>query len=219
MQQVLVYSDSLSWGIIPTTRRRQPFETRWPGAMERDLRERGRPARVIEDCLNGRRTVWEDPFKPGRNGLTGLAQRIEINSPLSLVLLMLGTNDFQSMHPHTAWHAAQGMAALIDAIRRAPIEPEMPIPPVLLIAPPPLLEPKGPLARKFTGAPAKAAGLAEAYRETAAELGCHFFDAGSVTSASAVDGIHLDADQHRVLGKALAGFVASLPGVLMPAAT
>jgi len=219
MQQVLVYSDSLSWGIIPMTRRRQPFETRWPGAMEMALRELDRPVRVIEDCLNGRRTVWEDPFKPGRNGLTGLAQRIEINSPLSLVLLMLGTNDFQSMHPHTAWHAAQGIATLIDAIRRAPIEPEMPIPPVLLIAPPPILEPKGPLARKFTGAPSKAAGLAQAYRETAAELGCHFFDAGTVTSASAVDGIHLDADQHRILGKALAGVVASLPGVLMPAAT
>jgi lysophospholipase L1-like esterase len=219
MQQVLVYSDSLSWGIIPATRRRLPFETRWPGVMEMELRERGRTVRVIEDCLNGRRTVWEDPFKPGRNGLSGLAQRIEINSPLSLVLLMLGTNDFQSMHPHTAWHAAAGCAALIDAIRRAPIEPEMPIPPILVIAPPPIQEPKGPLARKFIGAAPKAAGLAEAYREIAAELGCHFFDAGHVTSASVVDGIHLDADQHRVLGKALAGFVASLPGVLSPAAT
>jgi len=219
MQQVLVYSDSLSWGIIPTTRRRLPFETRWPGAMEVELRERGRPVRVIEDCLNGRRTVWEDPFKPGRNGLAGLAQRIEVNSPLSLVLLMLGTNDLQSMHPHTAWHAAQGIATLIDAIRRAPIEPGMPIPPVLVVAPPPMLEPKGPLAGKFNGALLKSAGLAEAYRATAAELGCHFFDAGTVTSASALDGIHLDADQHRILGKALADLLTSLPGVLSPVAT
>ena len=27
--------------------------------------------RVVEDCLNGRRTVLEDPFKAGRNGLEG----------------------------------------------------------------------------------------------------------------------------------------------------
>ena len=27
------------------------------------------------------------------------------------------------MHAHTAWHSAQGMAALVDAARRAPIEP------------------------------------------------------------------------------------------------
>ncbi len=216
MHQVLVYSDSLSWGIVPTTRKRLPFDARWPGVMETALIERRLPVRVIEDCLNGRRTVWEDPFKPGRNGLVGLAQRIEINSPLALVMLMLGTNDFQSMHPHTAWHAAQGTAALVGAIRQAPIEPGMPVPPILLIAPPPIVNPRGPLAAKFTGAAAKSAGLADAYRGVASELGCHFFDAGSVTPASAVDGIHLDADQHERLGRALAAFVAELPGFSRP---
>lgn len=218
MQQVLVYSDSLTWGIVPTTRRRLPFEARWPGVMEIALTQQRFSVRVIEDCLNGRRTVWEDPFKPGRNGLTGLAQRIEIHSPLSLVMLMLGTNDFQSMHPHTAWHAAQGIATLVSAIRHAPIEPGMPIPPILLIAPPPIGIPRGPIATKFTGAADKSAGLAEVYRGVAAELGCHFFDSGSVTSASAVDGIHLDADQHQTLGKTLTTVVAALPGVLSPAA-
>jgi lysophospholipase L1-like esterase len=212
MQQVLVYSDSLSWGIVPATRKRLPFDARWPGVMEIALAERHQPVRVIEDCLNGRRTVWEDPFKPGRNGLVGLAQRIEINSPLGLVMLMLGTNDFQSMHPHTAWHAAQGIATLVAAVREAPIEPGMPVPPVLVIAPPPMVIPRGPLAAKFTGAADKSAGLADAYRGIASELGCPFFDAGSVTPASAVDGIHLDADQHARLGKALAVFVSGLPG-------
>jgi lysophospholipase L1-like esterase len=211
MQQILVYSDSASWGIVPTTRERLSFDARWPGVMEIALAEQDHRVRVIEDCLNGRRTVWEDPFKPGRNGLVGLAQRIEVNSPLALVMLMLGNNDFQSMHPHTAWHAAQGIATLVAAIRQAPIEPGMPIPPILVIAPPPILIPRGPIAAKFTGAAAKAAGLADAYRNVASELGCPFFDAGSVTPASAVDGIHLDADQHERLGKALAAFVAGLP--------
>src|SRR5258708_22217755 len=164
MRQVLVYSDSLSWGIVPTTRKRLPFDARWPGVMETALIERRLPVRVIEDCLNGRRTVWEDPFKPGRNGLVGLAQRIESNSPLDLVMLMLGTNDLQSMHPHTAWHAAQGIAALVNTIRQAPIEPGMPIPPILVIAPPQILIPRGPIAAKFTGAAEKAVGLSDAYR-------------------------------------------------------
>src|ERR1700687_2942405 len=181
MQQMLVYSDSLSWGIVPTTRKRLPFDARWPGVMEIALTEQRHRVRVIEDCLNGRRTVWEDPFKPGRNGLAGLAQRIEINSPLALVMLMLGTNDFQSMHPHTAWHAAQGMATLVNAIRQAPIEPGMPVPAILVMSTPPIVTPRGPLAAKFTGAADKSAGLADAYRGIASELGCHFFDAGSVT--------------------------------------
>src|SRR6516164_9860689 len=177
MRQILVYSDSLSWGIIPSTRQRQPFNARWPGVMEIELNAQGRSVRVIEDCLNGRRTVWEDPFKAGRNGLTGLAQRMEVNSPLALVILMLGTNDFQSMHPHNAWHAAQGIATLVRAVRRAPIEPDMPVPPVLIVAPPPVREPRGPIAPKFAGAEAKFAGLADAYAQVAAAEGCHFFDA------------------------------------------
>jgi lysophospholipase L1-like esterase len=193
------------------TRRRLPFDARWPGVMERALTQSTKPVRVIEDCLNGRRTVWDDPFKPGRNGLVGLAQRIEIHSPLALVMLMLGTNDFQSMHPHTAWHAAQGIATLVNAIRQAPIEPGIPIPPILVVAPPPIQTPRGPLARKFTDAAQKSAGLAAAYQEISAGLGCHFFDAGAVTDASTVDGIHLDADQHTLLGKALAAFIATLP--------
>jgi lysophospholipase L1-like esterase len=211
LRHILVYSDSAAWGIIPTTRRRLPFDARWPGLMELALGQAGMRVRVIEDCLNGRRTVWDDPFKAGRNGLIGLAQRIEIHSPLALVMLMLGNNDFQSMHPHTAWHAAQGIATLVNAIRQAPIEPDMPIPPILVIAPPPIQSPRGPLARKFTDAASKSAGLADAYREIAEALGCHYFDAGGVTAASRVDGIHLDADQHLLLGKALAEFVGTLP--------
>ena len=207
MQQILVYADSLSWGIIPTTRERLAFDARWPGVMENRLNAHGRSVRVIEDCLNGRRTVWDDPFKPGRNGLVGLAQRIEIHSPLALVILMLGTNDLQSMHPHTAWHAAQGIAALVTAIRQAPIEPGMPVPPVLVVAPPPIENPRGPLAAKFLGGEEKCVGMADAYRDVAATLGCSFFDSSTVTSASRVDGIHLDADQHLALGAAMAGVV------------
>jgi lysophospholipase L1-like esterase len=210
VQQILVYADSLSWGIVPLTRNRLPFDARWPGVMENRLNAQGAAVRVIEDCLNGRRTVWEDPFKPGRNGLEGLAQRIEIHSPLALVILALGTNDFQSMHPHNAWHSAQGIARLVAAIREAPIEPGMPVPSVLVVAPPPIQRPRGPIAPKFAGGEAKCAGLAEAYRDVASAAGCAFFDAAEVTPSSRVDGVHLDADQHVKLGTALAEVVRPL---------
>jgi len=204
MKQVLVYADSLTWGIIPNTRKRLAFDERWPGVLETELNAAGLGTRVIEDCLNGRRTVWEDPFKPGRNGLQGLAQRIETHSPLSLVVLMLGTNDFQFCHPYNdAWAAAQGIAALVNEIRKAPIEPGMPMPPILVIAPPLVREPKGPIAPKFRGAETRCEGLAQAYRQAAADLRCLFFDAESVTSSSVVDGVHLDLDQHMELGRAL----------------
>jgi lysophospholipase L1-like esterase len=210
VKQILVYGDSLSWGIVPGTRERQPFAVRWPGRLEHALVSQGIPVRVIEDCLNGRRTVWDDPFKPGRNGRIGLAQRVEVSSPLALVVLMLGTNDFQSMHTNAAWHAAQGVAALVDEIRRAPLEPGMPVPPVLVVAPPAIGEPRGAIAPKFAGGDRRSAGVAEAYREVAAGLGCPFFDAGSVVQPSGVDGVHLDAAAHLVLADALADVIRPL---------
>ncbi|MCB1901248.1 SGNH/GDSL hydrolase family protein [Cognatazoarcus halotolerans] len=212
MQQILVYGDSLSWGIVPGSRGRHPFAVRWPGRLELRLQESGRDVRIIEDCLNGRRTVWDDPFKAGRNGLVGLAQRIEVNSPLALVILMLGNNDFQSMHPHKAWHAAQGVAALVEEIRRAPIEPGMPAPPILIVAPPPIGKPAGTMADKFGGGEIKCVGLGQALAQVADNLDCDFFDAGSVIKSSAVDGVHLDAGEHTRLGDALIGLVTRLLG-------
>jgi len=211
VHHVLVYGDSLTWGIVPNTRKRFPFDQRWPGVFENKLNELGPRVRLIEDCLNGRRTVWEDPFKPGRNGLVGLATCIEKHSPLALVMLLLGTNDFQFSHPYNnAWSAAQGIVTLVNEIRKAPIEPGTPIPPILVISPPPICSPQGVLAAKFSGAEQRCAGLADAYRAACSDLGCHFFDAATVTSSSRVDGIHLDADQHLALGRALADVVAPI---------
>jgi lysophospholipase L1-like esterase len=210
VKQILVYADSLSWGIIPGTRDRFEFNARWPGVLEHELTAGGQSVRVLEDCLNGRRTVWDDPFKEGRNGIVGLSQTIEKHSPLSLVILMLGTNDFQSMHPHNVWHASQGIAALVTTIRQAPVEPGMPIPPILVVAPPPITNPKGAIAPKFLGAEKKCEGVAGEYRKVAEEMNCHFFDSATATSSSSVDGVHLDREQQQALGKSIARVAAPL---------
>ena len=69
---------------------------------------------------------------------------------------------------------------------------------------------KGNIAPKFQGAETKAAGLASAIHSVAHELSCHFFDAGSITATSRVDGVHLDEDQHLALGEALAAEIKVL---------
>lgn len=141
----------------------------------------------------------------------GLAQRIEMHSPLSLVILMLGTNDFQFSHPYNdAWSAAQGIATLVNEIRRAPIEPGMPVPPILIVCPPRVHAPQGSIAPKFRGAEQRATGLAQAYMRVASDLGCACFDAETATKVSVVDGVHLDADQHLKLGHALVEVVRQL---------
>ena len=107
------------------------------------------------------------------------------------------------MHEHNAWQSSQGILALVSAIRTAPIEPGMLAPQVLVVAPPAIQIPKGPIAPKFEGGERKCIGLADAYRKVCEEVGCNFFDAGSVVTSSNVDGVHLDLDQHLTLGKAV----------------
>jgi lysophospholipase L1-like esterase len=204
MDDILIYSDSLTWGIIPDARERLTFEKRWPGVFESELKENGFNVRVIENCLNGRRTVWEDPFKSGRDGSQNLAQTIEIHSPLKLVILMLGSNDFQCTHDNNAWLSAQGTAKLITIVRQSPIEPCMPIPEIMVVAPPKIVMPKGVIASKFSGAEKRSVGLAKELELISKEHSTYFFNANNVTEASTIDGIHLDANQHKILGKAIA---------------
>ncbi len=204
MDQILIYGDSLTWGIIPGTRKRLSFEKRWPGILENALHSKGHNIRVIENCLNGRRTAWSDPFLEGRDGSQGLAQVIEMHSPLRLVIVMLGQNDFQCTHNHNALLSAQGTKKLIDIIQQAPIEPGMPKPDILIISPPQIIEPMSTMAVKFKGAAERWSGLSEALASVAQENSTYFFDSNSVTTASIIDGVHLDENQHMILGEAIA---------------
>ncbi|MBA2676318.1 SGNH/GDSL hydrolase family protein [Ramlibacter sp.] len=210
MKQILVYSDSVGWGMVPGTRERFPFDQRWPGVLENALDGLGAGVRVIENSLAGRKTVWDDPWRPGRNGAVGLAEVIEINSPLALVVIQLGTNDFQAPHDIPAWASAAGVGRLVDIIRQAPIEPGMPRPGILVLVPPDIVEPKGANVLKFQGAPARSKGFGDALKAMAEQKQVGLFDLNRVTAASTLDGIHLDRDQHAAIGQALAPVVARM---------
>ena len=86
----------------------------------------------------------------------------------------------------------------------------MPIPEILILAPPPITNPKGDIAPKFAGGTEKCVGLADAYIDVSEELSCHFIDTGKIISASRVDGVHLDAEDHVKLGEELTPKVAEL---------
>ncbi|WP_444891052.1 SGNH/GDSL hydrolase family protein [Microbulbifer sp. DLAB2-AA] len=208
MDNILVYSDSVSWGIIPDTRQRMTFAQRWPGVMEFHLNENKHNVRVIENCLNGRKTVWDDPFREGRRGVEGLAQVIEMHSPLHCVILMLGTNDFQDTHDNKASMSAQGVAKLVSVIRSAPIEPGMLVPKVLIVAPLTINNPCGIIGYKFTGAKKRCEGFPQELEKVSNDLGTLFLDANRWVKVSERDGIHLDENQHSVLGKVIADFLS-----------
>ena len=69
---------------------------------------------------------------------------------------------------------------------------------------------KGDIAEKFKGAEKRCIGVADELNKVAKDKEVHFFDAGEVTEASLIDGIHLDQHQHQLLGEAIADYVLRL---------
>ncbi len=102
------------------------------------------------------------------------------------------------------------MKALIKEIRHTNLEPGMLIPKIIVISPPPILEPKGDIAIKFKDGDKKCAGLSAAYEQLCKEEKCNFFDASKITTSSRVDGVHFDLDQHLTFGNAISEYVKNL---------
>ncbi len=58
MKEVLCYGDSNTYGRDPLTTKRFKRNVRWPGVLQNTL---GSNYHIIEEGLNGRTTVWDDP--------------------------------------------------------------------------------------------------------------------------------------------------------------
>jgi len=209
MKAVLCYGDSNTWGSNPETGDRFGLDVRWPGVLARGL---GDGFRVIEEGLPGRTTVRDDPIEGAhKNGQTYLRACLESHKPVDLVTVMLGTNDLKARFGASASDIAQGAASLAEMVLRSGCGPDGGAPLVLLIAPPPVGE-LTEMAEMFEGSGEKSARFAGHYERFAEQYGCGFLDAGAVIASSDVDGIHLEAEEHRKLGEAAAARVGKVIG-------
>jgi len=190
----------MSWGIIPGTRNRLPLKKRWSGVLQASL---GEKYRVIEECLNGRTTQFEDINRPARNGVEHIQMILESHSPLDLVIVMLGINDFQDVIGASAKDSAKGLAELIRKIQNISPEPMSKPAQVLAIIPPEIQKPLGNMANKFSGYE-RGKGSETEYLNALQGYGIHTLEASKFITLSKVDGIHLDETEHLVLGNAVA---------------
>lgn len=201
MKTVLAFGDSLTWGFIPGTRNRYPREVRWPKVLEKGL---GGKAEVLDNGLNARTSVHENPYRDYRKGLDILPSLLESHAPLDLVILMLGSNDFHSNYGLKPFDVARGMRRMVQTVKTYMTEPEMPVPEVLVISPPKIIKTEDPYYSQIFGDTYKIFGeLAPLYKTLAEEEGAHFFNAAEIATAEPRDGIHLSAESTIAIGKAL----------------
>ncbi|MDL2407868.1 SGNH/GDSL hydrolase family protein [Rhizobium calliandrae] len=209
---VLCYGDSLTWGYNAETIGRHAFEDRWPSVLQKAL---GDQVRMIPEGLNGRTTAFDDHLADcDRNGVKVLPTILQTHTPLDLVIIMLGTNDMKPVIAGSAFAALQGISRLIQLVRSHTSGFEYEVPDILIVAPPPISETaNAAFAAHFLGAVKESAKLATLYRDLADEQGCGFFDAGTVAVTTPLDGVHLDADNTRALGRGLEPIVRMMLGL------
>ncbi len=208
MRRILCFGDSNTWGYNPATEDRIDAESRWTGVLQAAL---GSDFTVIEEGLNGRTTVWNDPIEGYKNGHDYLVPCLETHRPLDLVVLMLGTNDLKRRFSLSAYDIAQGVAVLLRAISYSKAGGDGQPPRVLLLAPPPVAKLSN-FAEMFEGSEAKSLLLGQHYRTVAGEYNVAFLDTASVIRSSDIDGIHFELEEHAKLGRAVAHEVLALIG-------
>jgi lysophospholipase L1-like esterase len=208
MKTILAFGDSLTWGFEAGTMARHGFDIRWPNVLAAGLKN----ARVIEEGMNGRTTVFPDPTcEAERNGAIALPMLLTTHQPLDLVIIMLGTNDIKYANRCTAFDAALGMERLIRLVKHHDWVENMPQPQVLIMSPPALCKTSDEWFDLLWGHALEESKLfAKHYKHVAEEQAVHFFDAGSVAVTDKTDGGHLDAANTRAIGEALVPVVKKI---------
>ena len=200
--RILCYGDSNTWGYDPTSGMR--FAHRWPKVLAQQFPQ----DEIIEEGLNGRTLVHEDPYGKGRCGSAVLEMLLRTHQPLDLIIMMLGTNDLKTMYHLNAEMIAKGVRENIKIMQNPFLYERYAIPKILVVSPIALGETiltTSAWAGEFHERSYQVARhMAKPIQEICAQYHCYFFDAASVACASKADGVHMDEENHRKLAYALA---------------
>ncbi len=206
MIRILVYGDSNTFGTGPMAQLSDdPIfskSDRWAGVMADRL---GPEFDVVVEGLPGRTTVHDDPIEGAyRNGLRTLHAILLSHRPIDLLIIKLGTNDTKKRFGLGTQDIALGVARLVKEAQHLDVVER-----VLVICPAPVRE-RGDLAQSFEGAEQRCVGLSDQMKRFAIENGAAFMDAGDVVSVDDIDGVHLSAKSHQVLGESVASKVQEI---------
>lgn len=209
MKRILCYGDSNTWGHDPENgARRVSDEYRWGQVLQQKL---GTEYCVIEEGLCGRRTAGDGvlnlPENRGWDGYEYFLPCIRSHVPLELVIIMIGTNDMQIPFDLQPEYTGEMLGKYIEAIEEVSRLRDIEVPPVLLISPiaidPAITENETFNAIFGAQSLPKSAKLAGIIEAVAKKYNVHYLRAEDYAKASKADGLHMNAENHKLLGAAV----------------
>lgn len=196
---ILCFGDSNTYGYKPDGTGRFDENTRWTQILQKKL---GSGYRIIEEGLCGRTTVFQDELREGRRGLDLIGVTVEMQNPLDLMILMLGTNDCKTRYGASAAVIARGLDQVIRKARKSTSRPFD----ILVVSPihlgkgigEPDFDPEFNESSEVVSR-----NLAAEYRKVALQNHAVFLNAADFASPSTTDREHLNEAGHAALAEAI----------------
>jgi len=206
MKNILCFGDSNTHGARPDAPGRYERHERWTGLLQQAL---GEGYYVIEEGLNGRTTVFDDPVEIDKSGWKHLPSLLKSHAPLDLVVIMLGTNDLKVRFAATPLDISQGAEQLVKLALASDAGRDFRAPRVLLCSPIALMEETF-IGEMFGNRRADSLRLGDLYRDVAQRNGVEYLRVSDFAGPSPVDGLHLDLDGHRKVAEAMRSAIVGL---------
>jgi len=196
MYRVLCYGDSNTWGFNPATGIRLSENERWPGVLRVNL---GDGFEIIEDGQNGRSIQGSD---------TSHKDSLLHYGPLDVVVIFLGINDICFNKEISLENLVFSMDDLVEMLSSTAAGPEAVRPEIILLSSVPINQTQA-TGGLYELEAEKILRFGEELRKLAVRCGCGFIDSGRIVHSSELDGIHLEAPEHRKLGLFIADYIRS----------
>ena len=189
-------------------------EERWTCLLQKAL---GEEYLVVEEGLSGRTTVFDDPLYEHLSALDYIYPCLKSHEPVSLLIIMLGTNDTKERFGMNAYAIGLGMRRLVQRAQSVDCWGPGGRPNILIIAPPiigqgvltsPVADEMGTMGPNCVE---KSRRVPVEFRAVAQAAGCHFLDANELgCEFNEIDFMHLTRRGHAALAKALADWSPAL---------
>jgi len=202
MKKILCYGDSNTYGFNPETGGRFDKNSRWSGILSEILAPE---FTVIEEGMNNRTGFFKNPEGIKQSGGEYLSIYLQNNHDIDICVLSLGTNDTQIFYNINKEIAKTSIQRLINDLNEAN-------PQVKIILIPPVKITPDILSSGFSilfsrNSLTKIEDIFPAFKESAIENNCYYFDFNEFAKPSKFDGLHYTAESHRIIAEKLAEFI------------
>lgn len=208
-KHIICYGDSNTHGYDGESGQRFNEDIRWTKLLQELL---GEDYLIIEEGLNGRTTVFEDPVQEGMSGLSTISPVLLSHEPVELLIIMLGTNDTKERFSSSAQTISFGLGRLVKKAIDTNCWNDKPN--ILVISPKSIDDEYlyGPFVENMgKGCSLKSRELAKYYKEICDMLGINFIDADELDLINnKKDFMHLDAQSHRKLAEYLCKYIKDI---------